>query len=134
MRERASSARRLAGLVAAAALLLPATASAAKPAPPDAGYKVLVVRSTEDAVSSAGLKAIRQAAKTGDFTVVAPEPADTGDQFRDKKLEEYRVVVFLDTGLASPPRSARASRPTSATVAASSASARRSRPIRPGSS
>ena len=37
--------------VAAAALLQP-SAPAAKPAPPDARFKVLVVRSTQDAVSS----------------------------------------------------------------------------------
>jgi hypothetical protein len=102
MRKRTPCACGLAGLAAAAALLLPAAASAAKAAPPDAGYKVLVVRSAEDAVSSAGLAAIKQAAKTGDFTVVAPEPADVGDHFTAKKLEQYRVVLFLDTGQASP--------------------------------
>src|SRR5690349_22831101 len=42
--------------VAAAALLQP-SAPAAKPAPPDARFNVLVVRSTQDAVSSAGLAA-----------------------------------------------------------------------------
>jgi PKD repeat protein/glucose/arabinose dehydrogenase len=101
MRKRTSCACGLAGLVAAAALLLP-SAPAAKAAPPDAGYKVLVMRSTQDAVSSAGLTAIRQAARTGDFTVVAPAPADVGDHFTVKKLEQYRAVVFLNTGLASP--------------------------------
>ena len=101
MRKRTSGACGLAGLVAAAALLLP-SAPAAKAAQPEARYKVLVMRSTQDAVSSAGLTAIRQAARTGDFTVVAPAPADVGDHFTVKKLEQYRAVVFLTTGLASP--------------------------------
>ncbi|MFI7033887.1 ThuA domain-containing protein [Microbispora rosea] len=87
--------------VAAAALPQP-SAPAAKAAPPDARFKVLVVRSTQDAVSSAGLAAIRDAARTGHFTVVAPGPADVGDHFTEKKLAQYRAVVFLDTGHASP--------------------------------
>ena len=77
MRKRISYAFGLAGLVAAA-LLLP-SAPAAKAVRSDAGFKVLVVRSTQDAVSSAGLAAIRDAARIGDFTVVAPTPADVGD-------------------------------------------------------
>jgi glucose/arabinose dehydrogenase/PKD repeat protein len=84
-------------LVTAGALMGPTVASSSA-----AEYKVLVVRSTDDAVSQAGTAAIRSAARAGKFTVVAPSPADVGDQFTVTKLQQYRAVVFLDTGLASP--------------------------------
>ena len=94
-------ARGLATLILAVlALVVPATASAAKP--PAAPYKVLVVQGTDAAANAAGVAAIRNAAKSAGFTVVAPTRADVGDQFSAKKLEDYRTVVFLDTGAASP--------------------------------
>ncbi|HEX6025365.1 MAG TPA: ThuA domain-containing protein, partial [Solirubrobacter sp.] len=89
--------RGLTGLVAAVALL-GATAAPASAA----DYKVLVVRSTDDALSRAGTAAIRDAARPGKFTVVAPSPGDVGDHFTAAKLQQYRAVVFLNTGLASP--------------------------------
>ena len=89
--------RGLTGLVAAVALL-GATAAPASAA----DYKVLVVRSTDDALSRAGTAAIRDAARPGKFTVVAPSPGDVGDHFTSAKLQQYRAVVFLNTGLASP--------------------------------
>ncbi len=94
-------ARRLAPAITAfLALLLPAAASAAPP-PPEK-YKVLVVTSTAGGLRDAGLSAIRAAGKTAGFSVVAPSPADVGDQFTAKRLEGYRAVVFLNTGAASP--------------------------------
>jgi PKD repeat protein len=63
---------------------------------------VLVVQGTDAALNSAGVTAIRNAARSGNFTVVAPSRADVADQFTAKKLEDYRAVVFLDTGVASP--------------------------------
>jgi PKD repeat protein len=93
-------ARRLApAIIAFLALLLPAAASAA---PPPENYKVLVVTSTAGGLRDAGVSAIRAAGKTAGFSVVAPSPADVGDQFTAKKLEGYRAVVFLNTGPASP--------------------------------
>src|SRR3954453_5057526 len=84
------------------ALAAPATASAnIKPkaaAPP----KVLVVTSTQDALTTAGVNAINQAAAGGGFTVDAPAPADVGGLFPPAGLDNYRAVVFLNTGLASP--------------------------------
>src|ERR671915_988523 len=77
------------------ALAVPATASAAD-------YKVLAVASTEDAVSKAGVGAIRSAGRTAGFSVTAPSPADVGDQFTAQKLEQYSAVVFLNTGAAGP--------------------------------
>jgi Trehalose utilisation len=77
------------------ALAVPATAAAAD-------YKVLVVTSVDDALTKAGVGAIRSAGRSAGFSVTAPSPADVGDQFSGKKLEEYRAVVFLNTGLASP--------------------------------
>ena len=77
------------------ALALPATAAAAD-------YKVLVVTSADDAFSKAGVSAIRSAGRSAGFSVTAPSPADVGDQFTAKKLEQYRTVVFLNTGTASP--------------------------------
>src|SRR6187401_2141618 len=106
MSTRVARGRWLAGLaVAAGALMGPAVASSSA-----ADYKVLVVRSTDDAVSQAGTAAIRAAARTGKFTVVAPSPADLGDQFTAGKLQQYRAVVFLDTGMASPLTDAQRSR------------------------
>ena len=87
-------------MTACLALLLPAAASAAKP-PPEK-YKVLVVTSSAGGLRDAGVAAIKAAGKTAGFSVVAPSPADVGDQFTSKKLETYRAVVFLNTGAASP--------------------------------
>ena len=85
-------------LLAGVALALPATAWAAN----SPSYKVLVVQGTDAGLNAAGVAAIRSAAKSAGFTVVAPGRADVADQFTVKKLETYRAVVFLDTGAASP--------------------------------
>src|SRR5918992_1787587 len=77
------------------ALAVPATASAAD-------YKVLAVASTDDALSKAGVGAIRSAGKSAGFSVTAPSPAEVGEQFAVKRLERYSAVVFLNTGAASP--------------------------------
>ena len=61
-----------------------------------------MVTSTQDAVSTAGLAAIRGGGQDRRFTVMAPAPADVGAQFTPQKLEQYRAVVFLNTGMASP--------------------------------
>ena len=87
----------LAGL----ALMLPATASAKIKAAAADPYKVLVVTSADDALSTAGKAAIQNAAGS-DFTVTAPAPADVGAQFTPANLDQYRAVVFLNTGQASP--------------------------------
>src|SRR3954466_8021682 len=96
--------RRSLGLaLASLALVVPASASA-KNLPPKAAApaKVLVVTSTQDALSTAGLNAINQAASDGSFTVDAPAPADVGNSFTAAGLDAYRAVVFLNTGQASP--------------------------------
>ena len=64
-------------------------------------YKVLVVTSTSDATSAAGITAITNAVGT-DGTVSVPAPADVGAQFTPANLDTYRAVVFLNTGIASP--------------------------------
>src|SRR5689334_11965980 len=87
-------------ITACLALLLPAAASAAKP--PVEKYKVLAVTSTSNALRDAGIASIKAAGKSAGFSVVAPTPADVGDQFTAKKLDDYRVVVFLNTGATSP--------------------------------
>jgi hypothetical protein len=85
--------------LASLALLAPATADAkARAVEP---YKVLVVTSTTDALSTAGLSAITAAVGT-DGTVTAPSPATVGEQFTPEGLDQYRTVVFLNTGMASP--------------------------------
>ena len=84
------------------ALVLPATASAKAPkAAPADPYKVLVVTSTSDAQSAAGITAITNAVGSAG-TVTAPAPADVGAQFTPTNLDSYRAVVFLNTGMASP--------------------------------
>src|SRR3954447_22596289 len=96
--------RRSLGLaLASLALVAPATASA-KNLPPKAAApaKVLVVTSTQDALTTAGLNAINQAASDGSFTVDAPTPANVGSFFTPAGLDAYRAVVFLNTGQASP--------------------------------
>src|SRR3954471_1625505 len=96
--------RRSLGLaLASLALVVPATASA-KNLPPKAAApaKVLVVTSTQDALTTAGLNAINQAASDGSFTVDAPTPANVGAIFTPAGLDAYRAVVFLNTGQASP--------------------------------
>ncbi len=95
--------RRSAGLaLLSLALVLPATASAKAPkAAPADPYKVLVVTSTSDALSTAGINAITSAVGS-DGTVTAPAPADVGAQFTPTNLDAYRAVVFLNTGMASP--------------------------------
>jgi PKD repeat protein len=89
----------LAGL--SLALLLPATASARQKAAAADPYKVLVVTSTTDALTTAGVDAITQAVGSAGV-VTAPAPADVGGQFTPANLDSYRAVVFLNTGLASP--------------------------------
>src|SRR3954464_232673 len=82
------------------ALAVPATASAkAKQAVEP--YKVLVVTSTSDAATTAGVNAITSAVGA-DGVVTAPAPADVGAQFTPANLDSYRSVVFLNTGMASP--------------------------------
>src|SRR4051794_11240776 len=95
--------RRSVGLaLASLALVLPATASAKAPKPAAADpYKVLVVTSQSDALSTAGINAVKAAVGT-DGTVTAPAPADVGAQFTPANLDSYRAVVFLNTGMASP--------------------------------
>ncbi len=96
--------RRSLGLaLASLALVVPATASA-KNLPPKAAApaKVLVVTSTQDALSTAGIAAINQAASDGSFTVDAPAPADVAAKFTAAGLDPYRAVIFLNTGQASP--------------------------------
>src|SRR5262245_1422517 len=83
------------------ALVLPATAAARPKAAPADPYKVLVVTSTTDALSAAGINAITSAVGA-DGVVTAPAPADVGAQFTPANLDTYRAVVFLNTGLASP--------------------------------
>jgi hypothetical protein len=77
------------------ALAVPPMAAAAE-------YKVLVVTSVDNALSKAGVSAVRSAGRSAGFAVTAPSPADVGDQFAVKRLEQYRAVVFLNTGAASP--------------------------------
>src|SRR4051794_30799909 len=89
----------LAGL--SLALLLPATASARPKAAAADPYKVLVVTSTSDALTTAGVSAITTAVGSAGV-VTAPAPADVGAQFTPANLDSYRSVVFLNTGLASP--------------------------------
>jgi PKD repeat protein len=97
------------GIVAVLALTLPAAASAgsdrAKFPPPDLRYNVLVVTSQNDAVTQAGIAAIKAAGQTAHaqfkFFVNAPPAGTAGSQFVDKRLDKFRTVVFLDTGAAS---------------------------------
>ena len=58
--------------------VLPATASAKPKASAAEPPKVLVVTSTEDALTSAGLAAINAASAGDAFTVTAPAPAAVG--------------------------------------------------------
>ncbi|MDA0182098.1 ThuA domain-containing protein [Solirubrobacter phytolaccae] len=81
------------------ALAIPATASAKEQAVEP--YKVLVVTSTADEVSTAGISAITSAVGA-DGVVEAPAPADVGAKFTAAGLDAYRAVVFLNTGQASP--------------------------------
>jgi PKD repeat protein/glucose/arabinose dehydrogenase len=87
--------------LASLTLIVPSTASAKKAAPAEP-YKVLVVTSTSDALSTAGVNAITAAGAGDVFTVTAPAPADVGAQFTAENLDQYRAVVFLNTGQASP--------------------------------
>jgi PKD repeat protein len=74
-----------------------ASAAAQAPTP----YKVLVVTSTTDALSTAGVDAITAAVGSAG-TVTAPSPATVGAEFTPAGLDQYRAVVFLNTGMASP--------------------------------
>ena len=85
------------------ALVLPASAAAkSKAASAAVPYKVLVVTSTEDALTTAGVAAITAAGAGGVYDVTAPTPANVGGQFTPANLEQYRTVVFLNTGIGSP--------------------------------
>jgi PKD repeat protein len=86
--------------LAAAALVVPSNAQAKQAAAADP-YKVLVVTSATDALTTAGVDAIT-AAGTGIYTVTSPTPANVGAQFTPEGLDQYRAVVFLNTGMASP--------------------------------
>ncbi len=81
------------------ALAVPATAQAKATAVEP--YKVLVVTSATDALSTAGVAAITTAVGS-DGTVTAPAPAAVGAEFTPAGLDAYRAVVFLNTGMASP--------------------------------
>src|SRR3954452_6567291 len=86
-----------------ALLATPAVASAEHLAPKAAAPpKVLVVTSTQDALTTAGPNAINQAASACSFTVDAPPPANVGASVTPAGLYAYRAVVFLNTGQASP--------------------------------
>ncbi|WP_170179276.1 ThuA domain-containing protein [Solirubrobacter pauli] len=80
-------------------MAVPATASAKEQAVEP--YKVLVVTSTSDATSAAGISAITSAVGA-DGVVEAPAPAEVGAKFTPAGLDAYRTVVFLNTGQASP--------------------------------
>src|SRR3954451_13018889 len=82
------------------ALGIPASAQA-KAARAVEPYKVLVVTSTSDATTTAGVTAITSAVGA-DGTVTAPAPNAVGGQFTPENLDQYRAVVFLNTGMASP--------------------------------
>src|SRR4051794_13589774 len=82
------------------ALGIPASAQA-KAARAVEPYKVLVVTSTSDATTTAGVTAITSAVGA-DGTVTAPAPNAVGGQFTPEGLDQYRAVVFLNTGMASP--------------------------------
>jgi hypothetical protein len=85
------------------ALVLPASAAAkSKAASAAVPYKVLVVTSTEDALTTAGIAAITAGGAGGVYDVTAPTPANVGAQFTPANLEQYRTVVFLNTGIGSP--------------------------------
>ena len=81
------------------ALVLPSTAKAAAAEP----YKVLVVTSATDALSTAGIAAItgrrRRAAASPSRR---PRPLTSAREFTPADLDAYRAVVFLNTGMASP--------------------------------
>ena len=83
------------------ALVVPSTAHAKQAAAADP-YKVLVVTSATDALSTAGVNAITAAGAGGIYTVTAPPPASVGAEFTPQGLDQYRTVVFLNTGMASP--------------------------------
>ncbi len=83
-------------------LVVPASASAKIKAAAADPYKVLVVTSTTDADTAAGVAAITSAGSGGIYTVSAPAPAAVGAEFTPTNLDNYRAVVFLNTGLASP--------------------------------
>ena len=83
-------------------LALPAAADARPRAAQAEPPKVLLVTSSSDATTTAGVAAIRAAAADGSFTVSAPTPAEVGAQFTPENLDQYRTVVFVTTGMASP--------------------------------
>ena len=84
------------------ALVVPASASANQKAAAADPFKVLVVTSTTDALTTAGIAAITSAGAGGIYTVTAPAPAAVGAEFTPANLDSYRAVVFLNTGMASP--------------------------------
>src|SRR3954464_6658071 len=95
--------RRSAGLaLLSLALVVPTSASARIKAAAADPYKVLVVTSTTDALTNAGVAAITAGGTGGVYTVNAPAPAAVGAEFTPANLDTYRAVVFLNTGMASP--------------------------------
>ncbi|MBE2318615.1 ThuA domain-containing protein [Solirubrobacter sp. CPCC 204708] len=95
--------RRIASLaLLGLAFALPDAASAKVEAQAAAPPNVLVVTSTSDEVTTAGLAAINAAAAGDTFTVTAPAPSAVGAELTPEKLDTYRAVVFLNTGQTSP--------------------------------
>jgi cytochrome c len=87
------------GIVRLASLAL-VGAALALPSAAQADSRVLVVTSTQDELTSAGVAAIKAAGESGGFSVTAPAPADLGAEFAN--LGQYNAVVFLATGPSSP--------------------------------
>ena len=87
--------RRSVGLaLVSLALAVPATAHARPKAAAADPAKVLVVTSTQDALSAAGIASIQAGAASGNYTVTAPAPADVGAQFtpaQPRRLPRGRV-------------------------------------------
>ena len=85
----------------------PAPATPAPPAPstPEAAkpFKVLVFTTRDDATTKAGITAIQSLAdqSTGKQKFTVDAPADARSMFVDGTLDNYRAVVFLDTGASS---------------------------------
>ena len=93
--------RRSLGLaLASLALVVPASAHAAPKAQEADPYKVLVVTSTADALSAAGVNAITRPWAPTASSRAAPGCGRRG--VHPAGLDTYRAVVFLNTGQASP--------------------------------
>ncbi|HEY6888856.1 MAG TPA: ThuA domain-containing protein [Solirubrobacter sp.] len=73
------------------------------PTHPTKAFKVLVFTNTSDATARAGISAIQAVAdaSSGDNQFSVDAPADAKPMFTDKTLDNYRAVIFLDTGASS---------------------------------